>query len=389
MLRRSSGYFFKPMAIEMRGEDKLELSYVTKRVLVASIHGDHLFKRGNAPDIATYLEQTYSGHYKVYNFSVHGCKYEKACFNNMVLEFPLDEYPPPLLTIVQFVDSLSRWLDASPRNVAVVHCDSSRVRCAMMLCCWLLASGRCTTPLHAINFMEVVCNDDMGRFWKELSKPSVLRYLNYFSLLIADSVTSPHMDIRRASTPRKALLRIDMHGAPDMGLLGGCSPHFTIKRRKVRIGKDKDSNSKTLFYGKVLDVKRGDQVVEFDCCCTLLDGDICIEFCNGSFDGPSIFAYRFHTSFLQDDCLELRREDLDVAYLDQRGLKFPPNFKVVFWFSSVRPRGKASFETILDNMVYQDAFRAFLATQFAVENLDFLLKVSTVPTSSPPYLSLT
>ena len=62
-------------------------------------------------------------------------------------------------------------------HVAVVHCKSARDRSGVMMACWLIASGKCLSASHAIQFIN-------GRVGSEIVyTPSQLRYVR--SLFVA------------------------------------------------------------------------------------------------------------------------------------------------------------------------------------------------------------
>ena len=55
--------------------------------------------------------------------------------------------------------------------MAAVHCKTARDRSGLMMACWLIASGKCLSASHAIQFIN-------GRLGAEINyTPSQLRYV--------------------------------------------------------------------------------------------------------------------------------------------------------------------------------------------------------------------
>lgn len=105
--------------------------------------------RNNIVEVADYLERRYGEHYMVFNLSdKHDVQYHH--FNYQALEFDTDAPCPALVgsSNTPSLDQLFRicyaiqfWLDLDPKNVAVVHCTTGRLRTGLVLACYLVYSG--------------------------------------------------------------------------------------------------------------------------------------------------------------------------------------------------------------------------------------------------------
>eukprot|EP01112_Ceratiomyxa_fruticulosa_P000144 TRINITY_DN10167_c0_g1_i1.p1 TRINITY_DN10167_c0_g1~~TRINITY_DN10167_c0_g1_i1.p1 ORF type:complete len:864 (-),score=140.62 TRINITY_DN10167_c0_g1_i1:257-2848(-) len=357
-------------SVRFSTDNRLDISYLTDRVISATfkVEGASLFKRGTIDQVASFLESTHKGYYKVYNLCSHERTYDHAIFDNNVSEFELDPLsPPPLSMISKIIANLSSWLDFNPLNVAVVHCDKTLIRSAFILCCYLLATGRCSTPLHAVTFFDETIKDNKGRMRKGytgLTLPSFHRYMQYFLQCMVHT-EQPNRDVPSSYIPdhKLALAHIEMFTIPEFNSLGGCSPWFSISRK-----------GKTLFYSKSIAGKRGKEVIEFDCCCTLIEGDIRVEFFNGSFSSP-MFSVSFHTSFASKEKMIFAKRDVDGASDDEKCAHFSPDFKIILRFKNVKEKEKVKFDAILRNKVYLEAFHKHLSNQLCAENIEFYLDV--------------
>ena len=65
-----------------------------------------------------------------------------ACLTQCVCKvgFP-DHHAPPLNLLCEIVQQITRWLDADPGNVAVVHCRAGKGRTGTVISCCLLYMG--------------------------------------------------------------------------------------------------------------------------------------------------------------------------------------------------------------------------------------------------------
>ncbi len=135
--------------------------------------------------------------------------------------------------------------------------------------------------------------------------PSQLRYLSYYEQYLNTKWGNKPANYQR----RLVLDKIVMHTIPMFGIFGGCSMcclstrcflfmKFLFSSMVCYQASQQDSilleiigmrGVRPLFCWpnffpyKFQDGKKGRQVVEFDCCCTIVNGDIKIEFFDGGF----------------------------------------------------------------------------------------------------------
>lgn len=86
--------------------------------------------------LASHLNETFGTKYKIWNVSEY--KYSADPFNKQVVECIFQGCPnPPLQEILLICKSIASWLSSQPKNVAIVHCQHSRGRSALIISCLL------------------------------------------------------------------------------------------------------------------------------------------------------------------------------------------------------------------------------------------------------------
>ena len=76
--------------------------------------------------LANYLNTTYSRNYLIFNVSEY--TYNPKQFQNQVVGYSFPGYPClPLEAAFTLSKEIESWLKSDPKNVAVVHCQSTKV----------------------------------------------------------------------------------------------------------------------------------------------------------------------------------------------------------------------------------------------------------------------
>ena len=133
------------------------------------------------PRYGELLKERYSVNYRVWNVSEYS--YDYRCFNDQVSEYVSVGYPnPPLIDIFMVCKEIDSWTSCNPANVAIVHCQKSKTRSALIIACLLYYRGLYNHPGEALS--------DVCRTIKvpesQVMEACTAVYANYFALLYSN-----------------------------------------------------------------------------------------------------------------------------------------------------------------------------------------------------------
>jgi len=118
----------------------LDLTYVTPRIIAMSFPAATITQsmyRNPIGEVARYLDDKHNGAYHVYNMS--GIEYDTSPFHGRVTTGSWeDHHSPTMELLVEKVRAMYDFLNADPRNVAVVHCNAGKGRTGTLICCYLI-----------------------------------------------------------------------------------------------------------------------------------------------------------------------------------------------------------------------------------------------------------
>jgi len=157
----------------------LDLSYVTDQVIAMGYPSQRVESvyRNSLEDVRRFLEARHSGHYKVYNLCSERC-YDIRKFHSRVAVYPFDDHSPPEFALLRpFCEDVTKWLKEDPRNVAAVHCKAGKGRTGLMICAFLLFSGRFSSARDVLDHYASKRTFDS----KGVTLPSQRRYVAYFA----------------------------------------------------------------------------------------------------------------------------------------------------------------------------------------------------------------
>lgn len=303
----------------------LDLSFITENLIAMGFpsEGAEAAFRNKMSDVKRFLETRYGENYRVWNLCSER-DYDSSHFGGRVERFGFTDHTPPSLSLVMSAcASIHAWLAASVRHVAAVHCKAGKGRTGVMICSYLMFSGRCANALDALALFNAKRTTD----GKGVTIPSQIRYIGYFERVLG----FPGRKIPEHRQLRMTSLR--MHTAPTFDVGGGCDPYCVVESQAIArfrgqyvpYSKFKEKNWTDL------DLPADGVAVEGDATITVFDWD------RGTQD-DKMFWISFNTAFVpQDGYMLLCRTDVDGAAKDKSG-RFKEDFCVEVCFGNCRPK---------------------------------------------------
>ncbi|KAK7111998.1 hypothetical protein V1264_011522 [Littorina saxatilis] len=297
------------------GSDELllDLTYVTERIISMSFpsEGHDTTYAFNLKDVVRMLKTKHGDNYLVLNLSEKRQDLVKA--NPQVKEYGWpDHLAPPLERLCSVCKAIDAWLNAEPRNVAVLHCKGGRARIAIIIAAYMHYSNICASADQALDrfAMKRFYDDKLGG----LPLPSQRRYVHYFAGLLSGAI--------KINSNPLYLHHILIHGVPNFDTRGGCRPFIKVYQ-----------GMQPIFTSGVYNVTDNMQKV----CISIspgipLRGDILIKCYHKkarSGQREVIWQCQFHTCAIQDNNVVFSKQELDDGIHDPR---FPDGGKVEFVF---------------------------------------------------------
>ena len=118
-----------------------------------------------------------------------------------------------------------KWLDLNIENVVAVNCKAGKGRTGTLICCYLLYSGRFTSPDQALRYYKQKRFSTGGG----VTQPSQVRYVHYFALILHGRIKSPLL---------LQLTCIRIKTAPHMSS-NGCRPVIEITQNNRMVYSNK------------------------------------------------------------------------------------------------------------------------------------------------------
>ncbi|XP_077999003.1 phosphatidylinositol 3,4,5-trisphosphate 3-phosphatase and dual-specificity protein phosphatase PTEN-like isoform X2 [Glandiceps talaboti] len=295
--------------------------------------------------VCAFLDQKHKDHYKIYNLCSER-SYDTSKFKDRVALYPFDDHNPPRFELIQpFCEDVHEWLGRDEKNVAVIHCKAGKGRTGVMICSYLLHTGKFYTALAALKYYgQARTHNDKG-----VTIPSQRRYVDYYG-----EYTTKKLEYKQSTL---LLKRIHLDTVP-MCSNGTSCPSFVVSQQKVKI------YSSQTYEG----IKKGDKYIICDIPQPLpICGDIKIEFfhkTNMLTKKDKMFHFWFNTFFIlegerhgvtngsdeHDNSTDtdqdvitytLRKDQIDKANKDKTNKTFSPNFKVRLIFCDTKGEDKA------------------------------------------------
>ena len=163
------------------GEFDLDLTYITSHVIAMAMPADGLEAawRNHIDDVARMLTKYHGSDFLIINLSEKAYNYN--LFANQILEYGFpDHFNPPLALLTKIVLVMDKWIRASPKHVAVIHCKGGKGRTGTVIATYLTYSGVFDNPFEALEFFAARRSQKL----KGVTQPSQVRYVRYFGQLL-------------------------------------------------------------------------------------------------------------------------------------------------------------------------------------------------------------
>ncbi|UJR31416.1 hypothetical protein I4U23_018909 [Adineta vaga] len=298
------------------------------------VHNDYLYGYG---DVGHYLDLTYGDHYRVYNLCSERF-YDTVHFHNRVERILIDDHNVPRLSdTIRMADSVTAWFDENEKNVIAVHCKGGKGRTGTMISVALLKSNVCKTADEALNlFAEGRTDLRHGKQYQGVETPSQTRYVHYYEKIL---------HIYNDQMPPTKVLRLNTITITAIASIGngdGSDLFFTIGNYDGLLGKFqlRQDNQLDTNSCKYEHKREEDKVIISDIRLSELKGDVKIMFFSTNKKVPKnydncAFYFWFNTSFIENNSLLLKREELDNPHKAKTWHIFRENFSVLLSFENV------------------------------------------------------
>ena len=261
--------------------------------------------RNPIDEVFRFLETHHKNHYKIYNLCSER-HYDHDRFHGRVAEFPFEDHNPPMIeTIGPFCDDVNNWLESDSKNVVVIHCKAGKGRTGVMICAFLVHSGRASSPQEALKMYAQYRTSDL----KGVTIPSQRRYVEYYGTLVSP-VEGPQQQLHY-SPVRLNPITIVLSPPPS---LNGSSSTFNLV-----IYQNQKQGLKTVFKSEPLEIRKNSQSFEFHFRQPLsLSGDVKFEFKSSekiAFKSSKsiLFSFWFNTYFLNEPPPSLPHSSMNGA----------------------------------------------------------------------------
>ncbi|KXJ22445.1 phosphatidylinositol 3,4,5-trisphosphate 3-phosphatase TPTE2 [Exaiptasia diaphana] len=311
----------------------LDLTYVTERVIAMSFpsSGKRKMYRNPIAEVVRFLDTKHKDHYKVYNMCSER-SYDPTLFHNRVERILIDDHNVPRLSqLLYFCHNVREWMELDSSNVIAVHCKGGKGRTGTAVCSWLIANGQFEQARQSLEFFGFRRTDyNVGKTYQGVQTPSQSRYVGYVEKIFTKLN-------RRMPAPVPLKLRtIKIDGIGGVGNGNGKDLRFEV----VING--------SIVYHLACTGGRPGQIKHFsdldklvialgDMDCPTLTGDIKIKFYCSSQNVPvaydkCAFFFWFHTSFIENNRLYMRRDELDNPHKPKSWKVYKENFAVDLTF---------------------------------------------------------
>lgn len=340
----STGKFFAGLVDSARAQ--------AMSLLKPSISSIHWFSLQSSPRIimscfatneqesiaADHVHQHHAGHFFVYNLSaerLENGKLVKAVHENLfdeqVLEFSLPYHPAQLELILELCKSVSSWLEADPKNIAIVH-SLSAGRATMAAACINVFCGFGDSGIEVIERIEA-----SNSRYKHATAAGQQRYARYITDILHIGKL-PNEDPLALSNVSFDRVR---HAAGTKELVPADRILIQlIKGKQILFSSDWDNVKMHVSQDPV----RGGMRIQ-DVCIGLI-GDTVLRVFLGK---ENLFRFVFHTGFLVPGEIRITADQVDDLNHEKFSLDAGWELKLTFEPVSIFPELDGDIRDYLDN----------------------------------------
>lgn len=183
----------------------------------------HSLYRNPLPEVQKFFDCYHKDSYKVYNICTEK-KYDPAKFDGRLGYFPFEDHNVPSMKMIHdFCVDIHQFLAESPDNVVAVHCRAGKGRTGMMVACYLVFCGDCSTAKEALDYFARQRTTDMVG----CRNPSQRRFVEYYAHFV-----SQYFKLGRPFSffPGKPIIvtKVRIHTTPNFDYRGGCGMYLSV-----------------------------------------------------------------------------------------------------------------------------------------------------------------
>ena len=314
----------------------LDLAYITDRIIAMGFpaSGTEYFYRNPWKEIRNFLIHFHQQGYMVYNLCCEKDRqYDIGKFDGKVECYPFQDHQvPPLKLIQQFCTSVDAFLKASETHVVAIHCKAGKGRTGLMICAYLLHSGKFNVANKAMEYY----GDKRTTDGEGVTIPSQKRYVRYYgSILDGGFPSSQKVHLNKlsiSSLPLGYETVVRIYTRPHEATTFESTIKYEIVfKKKESTCYEYDANTRFRAKGATAKITKTTHKVIFQTGLgPELEGDVKIQVYEGKVHKKhQIFSAWFNTAFIS----ESRRMVAIKEDLDKPKKALPSEVKLVLNFS--------------------------------------------------------
>eukprot|EP01128_Nolandella_sp_AFSM9_P004304 TRINITY_DN1909_c0_g1_i1.p1 TRINITY_DN1909_c0_g1~~TRINITY_DN1909_c0_g1_i1.p1 ORF type:complete len:527 (-),score=187.76 TRINITY_DN1909_c0_g1_i1:214-1725(-) len=302
----------KKRRFEKDGFD-LDLTYITDRIVAMGFpsSGGEQYYRNPLPEIKKFYERYHHDHYKLYNLCAERV-YDYSKFHNRVSYYPFFDHNAPSVSLIkECCEDVHEWLGANDKHVVGINCKAGKGRTGLIICCYLIYSGKCETTDKALKMY----GERRTKNGKGVTIASQQRYIRYFERVVREFKG----EIPRA--PKMILKKLVITSHPKLSGKD-TTQHVSIEIDNVVTFTSAPQSTKGSGDSYTLDI---DGVVKGDCKIQIISGK-----------KNALCHFWFNTGFVDQKTMQMAmvKSTIDVANKDRKCKVFKEDFTITAHFEA-------------------------------------------------------